>query len=232
MEAVALLAELRALADHVPDFGSYSPTSRPHMEWLGKAHALVAKWSPMEAILFKHAADMLPMDAIRDTNIAQIVGSVHRAMATLELQLPSQVSHVFGPGAVYDFFKSFRELISSATNRIFVIDPYLDEKVFDAYLEAVPRNVAVRLLAREYSSALKPAVASFVAQTGVAVEARTSAALHDRVFFLDDRSCWVLGQSIKDAAKSKTTYLAPLAADAAQLKKTIYETIWAGASPI
>jgi hypothetical protein len=42
----------------------------------------------------------------------------------------------------------------------------------------------------------------------------------------------VLGQSIKDAAKTKPTYLAPLASDAAQLKKADYEQIWSAASPI
>lgn len=86
--------------------------------------------------------------------------------------------------------------------------------------------VSVRLLVREYAAALKPALEKFVAQNKMNVEIRHSKSIHDRVVFLDNVSCWVLGQSIKDAAKSKPTYLAPLSFDAAQLKKADYDQIW------
>jgi hypothetical protein len=73
------------------------------------------------------------------------------------------------------------------------------------------------------------AVAKFIAQTKMKVEARSSQEIHDRVLFLDDRSAWVLGQSIKDAAKAKPTYLAPLDSETVRLKKAIYEQIWLAA---
>jgi hypothetical protein len=92
--------------------------------------------------------------------------------------------------------------------------------------------VDVRLLARDYAAALKPALKKFIAQKKMAVAIRSSKSIHDRVVFLDERSCWVLGASIKDAAKLKPTYLAPLAADAAQLKKADYEQIWQKSSAI
>jgi hypothetical protein len=104
--------------------------------------------------------------------------------------------------------------------------------VFDAYLSTVSQEVHVRLLARDYAASLRTSVQKFIAQRKVKVELRSSKAIHDRVVFVDDGSCWVLGQSIKDAAKSKPTYLAPLANDAAQLKKADYEQIWTAAIPI
>jgi len=64
------------------------------------------------------------------------------------------------------------------------------------------------------------------------IEARKSDSIHDRVLFLDDISCWVLGQSIKDAAGTKPTYLAPLDAEMTRLKKVDYEKIWTTATPI
>ena len=227
MEPVALLAELQALADDAPDFGTYSPASRSHLEWLGKAHALIARWNTLEAISFAHSADMLSVDAVRDMSVAAVVGMLHRAIASVRLQVPSHSNQAFGPGAVYDFYKALRELLASAMRSVFVVDPYLDEQVFETYLASVPQGVAVRLLTREHSTTLRPAVTKFVAQTRMSIEVRTSKALHDRVVFLDGRSCWVLGQSIKDAAKSKPTYLAPLAPDSASLKMTDYEMIWA-----
>lgn len=232
MEKVPLLAELRAMAGTVPDFGGYQPTSRVHLEWLGKTHALVAQWDCLEAVSFRSAADSLTFDVMRASNIAKMLGILHRAIADLELQVPMQPAQTFGPGAVYDFLKTLRDLMASATQAIFVVDPYLDEQIFDAYLATVSKKVAVRLLTRQYSGALKPAVTKFVAQNGMSVEVRTSNSIHDRVVFLDQGSCWVLGQSIKDAAKSKPTYLAPLAADAAQFKRADYEAIWAAATPL
>jgi len=50
--------------------------------------------------------------------------------------------------------------------------------------------------------------------------------------FLDGRSCWVIGQSIKDAAKSKPTYLAPLDAPTTDLKSSEYEKIWNSAKTL
>lgn len=231
MEKVVLLTELRALASDVPDFSKYSSTSKPHLEWLGKASALLTVWNKYEVIGFKSAADSLSLELIRDMNVGKLMGVLHRAIADLELQVPALPTQAFGPGAVYDFQKALRDLLSSSTKSLFIIDPYLDEQIFDAYLSTVASQVSVRLLARQYAAALKPAVLAFVAQKKMSVEVRSSTATHDRVLFVDDRSCWVLGQSIKDAAK-KPTYLAPLADDAAQLKKADYEAIWSTAKPI
>jgi hypothetical protein len=232
MDKVALLAELQAVAENVPDFKVYSPSSRPHLEWLGKTYALLCRWDQLEVISFKTAADFLPLEVTRDMNVATMLGVLHRAIADLELQIPALVPQAFGPGAVYDFHKTLRDLLASATTSLFIVDPYLDDQVFDAYLSTVSQQVQVRLLAHEYATSLKSSVQKFVAQKSMAVEVRGSRAIHDRVVFIDDRTCWVLGQSIKDAAKTKPTYLAPLASDAAQLKKADYEKIWIAASRI
>jgi hypothetical protein len=232
MDKVAILAELKALANDVPDFASYEPTSRAHLAWIGRTHALIARWDRLEAIGFSSAADFLPFQITRANNVAKMLGILHRAIADLELQVPALPNQAFGPGAVYDFLKSLRDLLGSATTSVFVVDPYLDEGIFDAYLSVVPAQVAVRLLTREYAAALKPAVQKFIAQKKMTVEVRISKAIHDRVVFIDGRSCWVLGASIKDAAKAKPTYLAPLAADAVSLKLADYEQIWSSATSL
>jgi hypothetical protein len=232
MDKVALLAELKAVAERAPDFNGYTPSSRPHLEWIGRAYALLSRWDRLEAVPFKTAADFLAIDVTRDMNVAQMLGVVHRAIADLEIEVPALPPQAFGPGAVYDFHKTLRDLLASATKSLLIIDPYLDDQIFDAYLSAVSQQVAVRLLAREYAASLKASVQKFVAQKKMAVEVRSSKAIHDRVVFVDDGSCWVLGQSIKDAAKAKPTYLAPLAPDAAQLKKADYEQIWKAGAPI
>lgn len=232
MEPVALLAELRALADHVPDFADFTSTSRVHHEWLGKVHALILQWNQYEARSVSTETRCVPLNLFRDISVSNIISILYRAIADLELRLPAQPDQVFGPGAVYDFLKTLRDLLASATQSIFIVDPYLDEQIFDAYLATVSQGVTVRLLAHKGTAALKPAVAAFIAQNRMAVEARSSASIHDRIVILDDRSCWVLGSSINNAAKSKPTYLAPLDASTTQLKKVVYEQIWTAAKPI
>jgi hypothetical protein len=232
MDKVALLAELRALAADAPDFATYSPSSRLHLEWLGKAYALILRWNKNEAISFKTTANFLAIDLTRDMNVGKLLGTLHCAIADIEIQVPELPPQAFGPGAVYDFHKALLDLLASATSELLIVDPYLDEQIFDAYISTVPPQVVVRLLTLKYAASLSPAVQKFISQKKMTVEVRSTREIHDRVIFIDGRSCWVLGQSINVAAKTKPTYLAPLAADTSQLKKAEYERIWTVATSI
>ena len=232
MEPEVLLAQLRALFERAPDFEHYSPTSKEHMIWLGQAHALISRWNRLEASSFQSASDFLPMDLVRANNVAKIFGIIQRAIADLELQVPDNTSTVFGAGEVYDIFRALNEVVSSAERSIFIVDPYLDDSVFNHYLTSRKPEVMVRLLLSKNADQLKPAAEKYNQQFGGVVEIRKTKAVHDRVIFLDDYVCWVLGQSLKDAAKAKPTYLAPLAPDVVQAKLQDYNDIWAGASEI
>lgn len=232
MEPHILLSRIKALLAAAPSFATYSPSSPEHLAWLAKAHALVNQWNPLEAVSVKTAADFLSSPAMREINIAQIFGTLHRAAADLELKLSVETGQAFGPGAVYDFFKALNALVASASSSLLIADPFIDDTVFDAYLSAAPKGVGIRLLARKTSPNLKQALEKLAAQHGVAIEARASQAFHDRVVFVDGTDCWVLGQSIKDAAKSMPTYLAPLSPDVATGKLADYEGLWSKATPI
>jgi len=230
MDKAVLLAQLRSLLEAAPDFSAYSPTSGEHHAWLAKAHALVSRWNRLEAISFASAADFLYMPLMRDGQVAKIIGLIHRGIADLELETPKLADQAFAPGAVYDFFKALSAAFGSATTSVFIIDPYLDEQIFDTYLASIPAGLSVRLLAHKYGNLLKPAVQKFTAQHGTNVSVRISQEFHDRIVFVDDLSCWVMGQSIKDAAKAKPTYLLPLPPDIARLKLNHYEAIWNNAT--
>lgn len=232
MELIILASRIKALLANAPSFDNYSPASHEHQAWLAQAHALVAKWKPLEAMSVKTASDFLYSALTRDHNLAQIYGALHRTIADLELSLPSQAGQAFGPGAVYDFFKALNGLIASATTSLLIADPFMDSEIFDAYLSAAPAGIRIRLLTKNREAGLKPAIEKFSAQRGNPVEARASHAFHDRVVFVDGSDCWVVGQSIKDAAKSMPSYLAPLSQDVALDKLGFYEAIWNEAAPI
>ena len=232
MEPELLLAQLRALFERVPDFETYTPTSKDHMIWLGQAHALVSRWNTLEAISLKGAADFLPIDLMRDNNVAKIYGIIQRAIADLELTVPDATSSVFKAGEVYDVFRALNKVIGSAEKSIFIIDPYLDDTIFNHYLIARKPDVSVRLLLSKNADQLKPAAEKYITQFGKVLEVKKTRAIHDRVIFIDGYVCWVLGQSLSHAAQAKPTYIAPLSPDVIPAKLEEYDRIWAGANEI
>jgi hypothetical protein len=232
MEPEILLAQLRALIERAPDWSEYSPGSREHQTWLGQAHALVLRWNDMEAIQVKVASDFLYDTNSRPRNVGAILGALHRAIADLELKVPPNNEGSFAAGDVYDFFKTLNKVIASAEKSIFIIDPYLDDTVFDHYLTSRQPDVTVRLMLNKKANSLLPATQKYIAQHGPVLEARKSKAIHDRVIFVDNYVCWVVGQSVKDAAKAKPTYLNQLPPDIVPAKLENYENIWATATPL
>jgi hypothetical protein len=232
MEQTLLLAELRGLSANIPSFEDYSPISIPHAEWVGKAHALVQRWSSSDALAVQASADLMSSSLLRDSSLAKIVNTIHRAIADLEIRVGSSRGGAFGPGAVYDMLRALRELLASASTDVLIVDPYMDAEIFDAYISAVADSVAVKLLLARSANSVRPAMNAYSKQHATRLEARSSTTLHDRVVFIDRRSSYVLGQSIKDAAKNKPTYLAPLAPDVSRLKLLMYESIWSQASAL
>jgi len=227
-----LLAQIRALMERIPDFEQYSIVSREHLIWFGQAHALISRWNQSEAISFKVLWDALTTSSSNQSYFGQIMAILYRAVADLELKVPLGIESSFEAGNVYNFFKALNQVIETAEKSIFIIDPYLDISVFDHYLNSRKKNVAIRLLVNKNASDLSTAVQKYNEQFGSVLRIKKSKLLHDRVVFIDDYACWLIGQSIKDAAKAKPTYLAPLSPDVVSDKLESYEKIWADANEL
>jgi hypothetical protein len=61
------------------------------------------------------------------------------------------------------------------------------------------------------------------------LELRSSADVHDRRLFIDRRG-WVIGQSIKDAARKKPPYLIELEEPSLRAERDIHHRIWGAAT--
>ena len=232
MSSAVLLADLQLMANNIPDFRSFTSTSREHFDWLGKTHALIARWNSLEAISFSQVSGFLDMPQTREGNLMQLMGILYRALADLQLDTPSKPDQAFGPGAVYDFFKALKDLLSTATKTVMVVDPYLDDQVFDTYISGIILAVSVKLLTTKTGEQLRPALDKYRTQHSQDIQARKTRAIHDRVVMIDGISCWVLGQSINNAAKSKPTYIAPVSPDTAAEKIRTYQGIWNDSEPV
>jgi hypothetical protein len=148
----------------------------------------------------------------------------------LRLQLPEkEIKGVYEPREQYDFYRDLSSLIESATQDLFIVDAYLNEKVFDLYVDKVPASATVRILSNKIGANVET-IAKMYAQ-GRSLELRSSADVHDRMLFIDQRG-WVSGQSIKDAAQKKPTYLVELDEPLLTAVRDIHNRIWAAATVV
>jgi hypothetical protein len=112
---------------------------------------------------------------------------------------------------------------------MFFVDTYLDERVFDLYVSRVANGVTVRILSNRIGTNVET-VARMYANSRP-LQLRSSSDIHDRAIFLDQRG-WVTGQSIKDAARKKPTYMIELGEPLLTGCRNIHNGIWAAATPI
>jgi hypothetical protein len=148
-------------------------------------------------------------------------------ISELELDLPDTgIKGVYEPGEEYEFYRDVTACLKLAQKEIFVIDPYVNAGIFNEYASAIPRTVYFRLL----SANIPPDVMTLAQKyaNGGNFALRSSNAIHDRVLFADGR-VWVIGQSLKDAARKKPTYI--VEHDEA-LMRGLYESIWQAAAVI
>jgi len=156
-------------------------------------------------------------------------GVLNSCLAELMLDLPEpEIQSVFEPGQEYELYRTVKTILGFATNEIFIVDPYINAEMFEVYADSIPRTVLFRLLS---NSANVPPAALSLAQkyaAGRNLQFRGSSSIHDRVLFADNR-VWVCGQSLKDAAKKKPTYIVEL--DEPTMRR-IYEDVWGTAAPV
>src|SRR5487761_871950 len=123
----------------------------------------------------------------------------------LESMLPeAEVRGAYEAGTEYAFYEDLKGILAAAAHDVFVADNYLDTDFFELYVHPIRAGIAVRVLTDQMRGNL-PAVANKYATRGN-FELRSSPDVHDRHVFVDGRG-WMIGQSIKDAARRKPTYM-------------------------
>jgi hypothetical protein len=148
-------------------------------------------------------------------------------LAELKLDLPDDgIKGVYEAGQEYEFYADVKSLIGLAHTELFVIDPYLSTEIFDTYAASIPRTVQFRLLGTNVPATVLALGQKYA--SGGNFQFRSSDLIHDRVIFVDTKA-WVCGQSLKDAAKKKPTYIVEI--DEA-LMRPVYEGIWGNSRPL
>lgn len=161
----------------------------------------------------------------------QVYGALLRSLVkTLELRLPeNETQGVYEPSDEYAFYRDLSSLVVTARKEIFIVDAYLNEEVFDLYVSKIPDATAVHILSNKIGSTVETVARKYAKSRPL--ELRSSRSIHDRLIFLDQRG-WVIGQSMKDAAKEKPTYLIELNEFLLTAARGIHNRIWEQATVV
>jgi len=243
-QAISSLNELLENFDKLHEGSSFLQSEG--VEWYDADDAFidaVKSWdNSVEAILISSGkSDALQSWRISkqpSLNVINIHGYAERRRillleikSKLELEYETDeglAARTYESGGAYDLYRDLATIIQDAKSGIFVIDPYADEEVFELYF-AKCTKLNIRLLCQSPSQALRAVARKFSANKTVRFEARISGEIHDRLIFVDGAKCWILGQSLKDAATKKPTYLVEF--NDASVMTHIYEDIWTRAKP-
>jgi hypothetical protein len=134
-----------------------------------------------------------------DAELNALLPDIESALELLE-EAEKKIKGVYEHGEAYDFYRDLSSLLLAATQGILIVDAYIDEKVFDLYVSKVSSNATVRILSKKIEGNTETVARMYAKKRPL--EIRSSADVHDRTIFIDQRG-WVIGQSIKDAAQQK-----------------------------
>jgi len=115
---------------------------------------------------------------------------------------------VIGSGRVYDGWEALREILASASRRVDLEDAHINADVV-ALLRSAPDRVAVRVLTKKLYEDADPAFRRLAKQKSGTLEVRTTADLHPRRVYVDDRA-YILDDSIKDLASKTASCIVPV----------------------
>ena len=135
----------------------------------------------------------------------------------------------YDAGDEYAFYKDLKDILAGAHRDIFIVDNYLNTEFFDLYVAPIRAGVSLRILTDQVRGNLESVAKKYA--TSLSVELRSSSHVHDRLIFVDQRY-WTVGQSIKDAAKKKPTYMVELSAALVPAVRKIYEDLWSKAAVV
>jgi len=114
-------------------------------------------------------------------------------------------------GEQYDFYKDIKKLIQIAKVKIFIVDSYIDQDLFEVYLDKINQNIELEILTNSNTPKgnIKKIASMYRKKHKGKFEIREINLCHDRAIFIDDEG-WVIGQSIKDLARNKPSYMIKL----------------------
>ena len=107
----------------------------------------------------------------------------------------------------YEALRDIQKLLKSAKADVGIIDPYVDDSLFELYLDYINPNARIRIITENMYQKFKEVAKRFKIQKPF-FEVRTVPNVHDRYLIIDNR-VWIVGSSLNTAGL-KPLYLIEL----------------------
>jgi hypothetical protein len=168
---------------------------------------------------------------IANENLDAQLSVLRSAIQQLSWGLPDSNESFHPAGSAHDAYVEIRALIQTAKTELMIVDAYVDGTLW-ALLTNVLSPVRVRVMTENPKPDFAHERKLFIAQHGVAVEARKTKSYHDRFIVIDNSSVWHMGTSLNHAGKKAfafTEFIQP------SIRKAVIadiESTWNAATPI
>jgi len=106
----------------------------------------------------------------------------------------------YSQGNFYEAKRMVIKIMRSANNSIVIIDPYLDDIIFN-YIDLIGAEIDIRLVTSQIKQMFKELLTD-LKNTRKNVDARQSEGFHDRYIIIDGKEIWHLGTSINYIGKN------------------------------
>lgn len=182
-----------------PNFGNQyinDPDSSVR-QWLSKVKALVDRVSISKSVEFNAAlgASVRYWDpAIKSVQIIAY-DAIEELKLELEIYQDDQIGKIYEGNESHRFKADILRIMESASDQVFVIDPYFDANTFALYFENIG-NFKIKVICSQYFQAVSVYSLSFEQEHGRKVEIKKSKRIHDRILFIDE-DCWLVGASLR-----------------------------------
>ncbi len=131
---------------------------------------------------------------------------------------------IFTVGMTHTFDKHLRQLLSQSSHVVKIVDSYVDETVFDNLLDQIPKNISVQLIYGHSMGSFDARAKRFKVEYTNFI-AKNDATAHDR-FLIIDGIGYILGPSLKDAARKSSALLTALDRDDSKKLEAFFDNLW------
>jgi hypothetical protein len=165
---------------------------------LGEENALVQAFATATCISWNRGDSPQRKVAISNAHLDGMLAVLKSAVTQLGWTAPAPTQKFIPAGSPHDAFVEIRKVIAQTTKEVLIVDSYVDDTLWPL-LTNVPPTANIRILTMKMKGDFVLEGRKFAKQYGKSVAIRTDSTFHDRFIFIDDKKCWHLGASIKDA---------------------------------
>ena len=223
-----LLLKLFDAYKNIPDFDTGPVyTLTPQKEWLSKLGFIFDNLHPIRyGSAHKANIDMLGLhkDFALNSILSHIGDAIEDIQHDLGIDGESDIGSMYEPDNVDGLFESLKFIIAKAQSNIIIVDPSFIGEIFSSYLSTIEDSVKIDVLSKKYVDDVQVHAERYKQQFRSVISFYKTHEIYDCLVIVDNSDCWIMGNSIKDAAKTPT-YLIPLSPHAACSKIELYSQI-------